>query len=171
MKKMTVTVKWFNTANGFGFFQQEGGKDIFVHQAHLEKSGFTPDQMQEGASAEISFVTQQDGRLSCATIHSLGGVTSFPKHRVQRQRKAIKRLLELGERLNGVLKYYNSEKGYGFLKVDGADDVFFHISAVPKELDDYLVEGTVFEFVVGEAEDGRPMANIQCLYEGEVMQA
>ena len=26
------TVKWFNDAKGFGFIEQEGGKDVFVHQ-------------------------------------------------------------------------------------------------------------------------------------------
>ena len=36
--------------------------------------------------------------------------------------------------IDGVVKWFNATKGYGFIEVDGHDDVFVHITAVLKHL-------------------------------------
>lgn len=55
----------------------------------------------------------------------------------------------------GTVKWFNAEKGYGFITVDGEDqDVFVHWSAI--EMDGYrsLEEGQAVEFTVGQGEKG-----------------
>nr|PZN84862.1 MAG: cold-shock protein [Pseudomonadota bacterium] len=57
--RMTGTVKFFNTAKGFGFIQPEqGGNDVFVHATALERAGIRT--LNEGD--RVSFVLEDDRR-------------------------------------------------------------------------------------------------------------
>jgi CspA family cold shock protein len=54
----------------------------------------------------------------------------------------------------GTVKWFNSEKGYGFISVDGGEDVFVHFSAI--DMDGYktLTDGQRVEFEVGQGQKG-----------------
>ena len=59
MNRITGTVKFFNTAKGFGFVQPEdGSKDVFVHVSALERAGI--HGLNEGD--RITFVLEDDRR-------------------------------------------------------------------------------------------------------------
>ena len=53
------TVKWFNDAKGFGFIEQDGGKDVFVHHTAIKAQGFK--SLQEGARVEFEVVDGPKG--------------------------------------------------------------------------------------------------------------
>jgi len=48
-------VKWFNEQKGFGFIEQEGGPDVFVHYSSIKSEGFKT--LAEGQAVEFD-VTQ-----------------------------------------------------------------------------------------------------------------
>lgn len=49
--KLTGRVKWFNDSKGYGFIEQEGGKDIFVHYTAIQGEGFK--SLAEGQKVEF----------------------------------------------------------------------------------------------------------------------
>ncbi|MGB3718282.1 MAG: cold-shock protein [Proteobacteria bacterium] len=57
--RLTGTVKFFNTAKGYGFITPEqGGNDVFVHATALERAGIR--SLNEGD--RVSFVLEEDRR-------------------------------------------------------------------------------------------------------------
>ena len=44
-------IKWFNPTKGYGFIEQEGSKDVFLHVSALEKAGI--DTLKEGEEIEF----------------------------------------------------------------------------------------------------------------------
>ena len=53
------TVKWFNEAKGFGFIEQEEGKDVFVHYSAIAGSGFKT--LNEGDKVQFEIVDGPKG--------------------------------------------------------------------------------------------------------------
>ena len=53
------TVKWFNDAKGFGFIEQEGGKDVFVYHSAIQSDGFK--SLQEGERVSFDVVDGAKG--------------------------------------------------------------------------------------------------------------
>jgi CspA family cold shock protein len=59
------TVKWFNESKGFGFIQQEGGEDVFVHYSAIQGDGFKT--LAEGQRCEFDIVRGPKG-LQAANV-------------------------------------------------------------------------------------------------------
>jgi CspA family cold shock protein len=53
------TVKWFNDEKGFGFIEQEGGSDVFVH--HTAINGTGRKTLQDGQKVTMEVVDGQKG--------------------------------------------------------------------------------------------------------------
>ena len=60
----------------------------------------------------------------------------------------------------GTVKWFNAEKGFGFIEVEGENDVFVHFSAINQEGYKSLEEGQEVEFEVVEGDRGPQAANV-----------
>ena len=61
-------VKWFNDAKGFGFVQQDGGPDVFVHYTAIASEGFR--SLAEGDRVEFE-VKQGPKGLQAANVRKV----------------------------------------------------------------------------------------------------
>lgn len=61
----------------------------------------------------------------------------------------------------GTVKWFNNDKGFGFINVDNRDDdIFVHYSAIDHEGYKTLNEGDAVEFVLKESEKGLQALNV-----------
>ena len=61
---------------------------------------------------------------------------------------------------NGTVKWFNAEKGYGFIQVEGGDDVFVHYSAIQGDGFKTLEEGQRVQFNVVTGNRGPQAENV-----------
>jgi cold shock protein len=66
----------------------------------------------------------------------------------------------MSERIIGTVKWFNSEKGYGFLSQEKGPDVFVHYSAIEGGGYRSLTEGQQVEFSVENGPKGLQAANV-----------
>ncbi|MBL0386651.1 cold shock domain-containing protein [Tumebacillus sp. ITR2] len=57
---MQGTVKWFNAEKGYGFIEQEGGEDVFVHFSAIQTEGFKT--LDEGQKVEFEIIDGPRGK-------------------------------------------------------------------------------------------------------------
>ena len=60
----------------------------------------------------------------------------------------------------GTVKWFNGDKGFGFISVEGGDDVFVHFSAIQSNGFRTLEEGQHVEFEIVEGQRGLQAANV-----------
>ncbi|HKW52862.1 MAG TPA: cold shock domain-containing protein [Stellaceae bacterium] len=124
-RRVEAKVKWFNAAKGFGFVTlSDGSPDAFLPMAVLRRAGY--EDVREGASISCEVGTGAKGPL-VVTVLNLDNSTAVPAGMGGASRGAARP----AQTLEGAVKWFEADKGYGFIAPDGGGkDIFIHVTAL-----------------------------------------
>ncbi len=124
-RRVDATVKWFNASKGFGFVTlSDGTQDAFLPMAILRRAGY--EDVREGALITCEVSAGAKGPLVTNVLNIDSSTALAPQaggadHRPPRPSTSV----------DGAVKWFEPEKGYGFISPDGGGkDVFIHITAL-----------------------------------------
>ena len=115
-KFVTCTVKWFNAFKGFGFVILDDGQDAFLHLSVVNEAGF--HTVAEGNILECSVAKSANG---WQVMH----ITNINNNNIKQIEDNDKLL-----KFEGVVKFFNHIKGFGFATIPDGRDVFIGIIAI-----------------------------------------
>ncbi len=161
-----ATVKWFNPEKGFGFAELgDGSGDAFLHIAVLQAAG--QDAVEPGTKLRVQVGQGQKGRQITSVLEVDRSTAAAPQPRRERAPSGGGggRGFHLDEssatELSGTVKWFNSEKGFGFVVTeDGGKDVFVHISVLEKAGLRSLAEGQRIAMRVVQTPKGREAVSV-----------
>jgi CspA family cold shock protein len=127
--EVSATVKWYNPNKGFGFVQPgDGSADAFLHASVVGQAGY--QELGEGSVLVCDIAAGPRGPQVTA-IHSVEA-GSGPPLGEHRSRPSFGGAPQ-GETIEGRVKFFNVEKGFGFIAPDGGgQDVFVSARTLTK---------------------------------------
>jgi CspA family cold shock protein len=125
-RRVDAKVKWFNASKGFGFVTPaDGSQDAFLPMAVLRRAGY--DDVREGASITCEIGAGAKGPL-VTNVLNVDDSTALSS---PSGTGGADRGLRPATTIEGAVKWFEAEKGYGFISPDGGGkDVFIHITAL-----------------------------------------
>jgi CspA family cold shock protein len=164
-----AVVKWFNPEKGFGFVEVEGGSgDAFLHVSVLQRAG--ADTVAPGANLRVRVGPGQKGQQVTEVLEIKEGTAPPPSAprfgaggggggggpRFSAPPPGS------GEEMRGIVKWYNPQKGFGFVTPEsGGKDVFIHATALERSGMQPLAEGQTVTMTVVQGKKGPEAAAVR----------
>eukprot|EP00747_Dinoflagellata_sp_TGD_P146452 gnl/TRDRNA2_/TRDRNA2_176693_c3_seq6.p1 gnl/TRDRNA2_/TRDRNA2_176693_c3~~gnl/TRDRNA2_/TRDRNA2_176693_c3_seq6.p1 ORF type:complete len:534 (-),score=133.05 gnl/TRDRNA2_/TRDRNA2_176693_c3_seq6:238-1782(-) len=130
-QKTKGTITKFHQDKGFGFIKlDKGGDDIFVHFSQVPREYQRAGQCVLKAGDRVSFDISIDpthGKPSAKNLTVVSLAEDAPPGAGGEGSSSSKNARK------GICKNFNSEKGFGFIKADDGEDMFFHQTVLPLE--------------------------------------
>jgi CspA family cold shock protein len=152
-----AVVKWFKPERGFGFVElTDGSGDAFLHASVLERNGITA--VQAGETLEIRVAPGQKGPQVTEVLSVDSSTASPPAARRPAYPPAAGRAplsTEATVEEAGTVKWFNTQKGFGFIvRDDGGKDAFIHASVLERSGVATLNEGQRVLIDIAEGRKG-----------------
>ena len=147
--RVEAKVKWFNASKGFEFVTlADGSQDAFLPMAVLRRAGY--EDVSEGASITCEISAGAKGPLVTNVLNADNSTAATPRG----EAGAIdRRGPRSSTTMEGTVKWFEAEKGYGFITPEGGGkDVFIHITALRRSGVNALAPG---QRVTVEVVDGK----------------
>jgi CspA family cold shock protein len=151
-----AVVKWFKPERGFGFVElTDGSGDAFLHASVLERNGVTT--LQGGETLEVRVAPGQKGP-QVTEVLSVDSSTATPPAARRPAYPAANRGVaptEATVQEAGTVKWFNAQKGFGFIvRDDGGKDAFVHASVLERSGVSTLNEGQRVLIDIAEGRKG-----------------
>ena len=168
--EVDAVVKWFNGQKGFGFVElADGTGDAFLHVAVLQASG--RQSVLPGAKMRVASAQGPKGRQVARVIEVDESTAVEAPRRSPRPEggggfargggRDAPRDLSSAIEMTGTVKWFNGDKGFGFIAPQGGGkDVFVHISVLGRSGVSSLAEGQQVSMRVVETPKGREAVQV-----------
>lgn len=129
-RRVEAKVKWFNAAKGFGFVTMtDGSPDAFLPMAILRRAGY--DDVREGASITCEVGAGAKGPLVVNVLNVDNSTAAAPSSGPGGGGGSRPSAGRPAQSLEGAVKWFEPDKGYGFISPDGGGkDIFVHVTAL-----------------------------------------
>jgi cold shock protein len=128
-RQVDATVKWFNASKGFGFVAlDDGTPDAFLPMAAVRRAGY--DDVREGASIRCEIGAGAKGPLVVSVLN-IDNSTVAPHPAPRANRGEGGSAARPAQTLEGAVKWFEPERGFGFIAPDGGGkDIFVHVTTL-----------------------------------------
>jgi len=150
-----AVVKWFKPERGFGFVElSDGSGDAFLHASVLERNVIAG--VQPGETLEIRVAPGQKGPQVTEILSVDTSTATPPAARRSAYPGAARPGLEAAAvEETGTVKWFNAQKGFGFIvREGGGKDAFIHASVLERSGIDTLSEGQRVLIDIAEGRKG-----------------
>jgi cold shock protein len=150
-------VKWFNAVKGYGFLALEGdGSDAFLHVTTLRQSGH--EDVKPGATIVCAGMRGPKG-WQVMKVLAVDATTAIA---APAKPPPLPEGANAGDYVPALVKWYNNERGYGFVTREAVEgDVFVHAAVLRRHGMELLTTGQKVMVRVADGQKGLQVVEIQ----------